>query len=611
MRTFAQKPKVTQQTTFATSTTPSRVHHGPAIVDEILRSPGHPLDLATRNFMEPRFGHDFSRVRVHSDARAAQSARALGALAFTIGQHIVFDAKRYSPGNEVGRFLLAHELAHVVQQGGSNDVLPTTFNVQTADTPWEREADLIATRVVRNNPAVPDATKSGRDIPARVAWQKSSSVAPWRSSLMRLPHGSIQRQVCCETNHATSANHVLIELWYKYRFPEHRLLREYAIPGAAEYGRTGYADLVSSVTHEIWDIIGSGDLPESFTTSQGQPMRGRSEDVAHYVNTARVGCPVVPPWSLGESLLTQEDIPPGRPVLTVRPRGPGILQYSRRSSEEARVLEGITWTREQLRRRGEQIPVPAISPAIANPQTAGTEFIPQGQETRPPTLSQTAPVPVLTHLEPELSAFRQVVEQALQSSNLPTSDNYLLLAPPDFYEQYVRAPRRAAAEETVRRAYEVQGASARVNPVMAAHRIGIGILGLHAALTLAGITAAVGASAIVFSASAAAVLPSLSTAGEVAARMVRAIVAAMRNPQLAATTAGVVMYVASFSEAQAQNIANQPPQLESLRLVRFVPEGAVRITYRSQSERQAGVHAFYEGEPYLVVGRAQRPSAHQ
>ena len=91
----------------------------PPIVHEVLRSPGEPLEVATRAFMEPRFGHDFGHVRVHTDARAAQSARAVSALAYTVGSQIVFDRSRYAPETPEGRRLLAHELVHVVQQGAS------------------------------------------------------------------------------------------------------------------------------------------------------------------------------------------------------------------------------------------------------------------------------------------------------------------------------------------------------------------------------------------------------------------------------------------------------------------------------------------------------------
>src|SRR5437899_1147878 len=88
----------------------------PPIVHEVLRSPGQPLDPATRAFMEPRFGHDFSSVRVHTDAKAAESARAVNALAYTVGHDVAFGAAQYAPGTAVGRRLLAHELTHVMQQ---------------------------------------------------------------------------------------------------------------------------------------------------------------------------------------------------------------------------------------------------------------------------------------------------------------------------------------------------------------------------------------------------------------------------------------------------------------------------------------------------------------
>ena len=87
----------------------------PPIVHDVLNSPGRSLDAATRNFMEPRFGHDFSDVRVHTDARAAESAHAVNARAYTVGNHIAFGTAQYS-GNDEGHRLLAHELSHVIQQ---------------------------------------------------------------------------------------------------------------------------------------------------------------------------------------------------------------------------------------------------------------------------------------------------------------------------------------------------------------------------------------------------------------------------------------------------------------------------------------------------------------
>ena len=91
----------------------------PPIVHDVLRSPGQPIDAATRAFMEPRFGRDFSRVRLHTETRAAESARLVNALAYTVGDDIVFGEGAYSPGSAATRRLLAHELAHTLQQSAS------------------------------------------------------------------------------------------------------------------------------------------------------------------------------------------------------------------------------------------------------------------------------------------------------------------------------------------------------------------------------------------------------------------------------------------------------------------------------------------------------------
>lgn len=118
----------------------------PPAVERVLASPGRSLDPEARAFFEPRFGHDFSRVRVHADADAGRSARAVNALAYTVGRDIVFGAGRYAPGTHAGRRLIAHELAHVVQQGGGaaatirRDVGESAPEVNSADgapTPLE------------------------------------------------------------------------------------------------------------------------------------------------------------------------------------------------------------------------------------------------------------------------------------------------------------------------------------------------------------------------------------------------------------------------------------------------------------------------------------------
>ena len=102
--------------TKATHASGARISSVPSGVHNILRTPGQPMDAATRSFFEPRFGHDFSQVRIHTDASADASARALSARAYTAGSHIVFGSGQFSPTTLAGKRLLAHELTHVIQQ---------------------------------------------------------------------------------------------------------------------------------------------------------------------------------------------------------------------------------------------------------------------------------------------------------------------------------------------------------------------------------------------------------------------------------------------------------------------------------------------------------------
>ncbi|MGH9562931.1 MAG: eCIS core domain-containing protein, partial [Terracidiphilus sp.] len=119
----------------------------PPVVRDASRSSGQPLDAATRTFMEPRFGYDFSGVRVHTNARAVESARAVNAHAYTIGKDIFFDAGKFSPSTDHGRELLAHELTHVAQQRhGLSHVAPGAAQ--------EQEANLLAKAVMRQNARV-------------------------------------------------------------------------------------------------------------------------------------------------------------------------------------------------------------------------------------------------------------------------------------------------------------------------------------------------------------------------------------------------------------------------------------------------------------------------
>lgn len=120
----------------------------PAIVHEVLRAPGQPLAPGTRSYMEGRFGRSFADVRVHADARAAESAQAVEAAAYTVGRNIVFGSGRYAPEAADGRHLLAHELTHVVQQSRSAHAVQTSLTVGAPADAAEREAEQTADQVM-------------------------------------------------------------------------------------------------------------------------------------------------------------------------------------------------------------------------------------------------------------------------------------------------------------------------------------------------------------------------------------------------------------------------------------------------------------------------------
>jgi outer membrane protein OmpA-like peptidoglycan-associated protein len=116
----------------------------PPIVHDVLRSPGDSIEAGTRTALEARSGHDFSRVRIHADSDAAESARAVGARAYTVGSHIAFAAGEYRPQTANGRRLIAHELAHVLQQREGPAGIPPRLEVGSADDPAEHAAEAFA-----------------------------------------------------------------------------------------------------------------------------------------------------------------------------------------------------------------------------------------------------------------------------------------------------------------------------------------------------------------------------------------------------------------------------------------------------------------------------------
>jgi hypothetical protein len=131
----------------------------PSPVKDVVGSGGGaPLDAETRGFMESRLGHDFGGVRIHTDDRASESAKAVNAHAYTVGNNVVFQRGRYEPETDAGKRMLAHELTHVIQQqSGPVDGTPTAGGIRVSDPSdrFEREAERSADNVMSAQPSDP------------------------------------------------------------------------------------------------------------------------------------------------------------------------------------------------------------------------------------------------------------------------------------------------------------------------------------------------------------------------------------------------------------------------------------------------------------------------
>ena len=151
----------------------------PASVRAVLGGMGKPLDRDSQKFFSARFGHDFSRVRVHADESAARSAREVGARAYTVGDHIAFGAGRYAPDTAEGRRLLAHELTHTIQQERG---FATSLKIDDSAA-HEGEADRAAAAIDGAGP-VPSATAR---IGAGVAREKDDADAKTEAKPAKCP----------------------------------------------------------------------------------------------------------------------------------------------------------------------------------------------------------------------------------------------------------------------------------------------------------------------------------------------------------------------------------------------------------------------------------------
>jgi hypothetical protein len=164
----------------------------PPAVHDVLGGSGRPLDAGTRAFFEPRLGYDLSRVRVHTDTRAAESAHSLNALAYTVGRDIAFASGQYEPGTDAGKHLLAHELTHVMQQAGGGPA-PPMIHRQPAPpkpSPWRACGTGLAKLTAAAAKAKSQAPNAVSGMKALIAkWGSAPTTVEERASARALATG--------------------------------------------------------------------------------------------------------------------------------------------------------------------------------------------------------------------------------------------------------------------------------------------------------------------------------------------------------------------------------------------------------------------------------------
>jgi hypothetical protein len=290
----------------------------PASVDRVLASPGRPLEPSLQQDMGQRFGHDFSRVRIHTGSAAERSAQEVNANAYTVRHNVAFGASQFAPNTNEGRRLIAHELTHVIQQSGSDRTL----------TGQKHEKHGL--------PSISNASA-----PQRIFRQIRAACYPTKRWPGNIEHSLIEDDYVTNVNPGGGA-------------------LEYAIPQSGPNGGTGFADMVDLVGHKVYEI----------KTFVGAP--GGVIEAARYAEKAQEHCaPPIPqmPWSVGNDypahtipMNTNDEL-----VVQQYPEFSGVVVYYKR--RRRRVTEPLPVP----------LPVPVTAPDQQSAEDRNRRTNPQQQ----------------------------------------------------------------------------------------------------------------------------------------------------------------------------------------------------------------------------------------
>ena len=280
-------------------------------INWVLSKTGKPLDKQTEDFMEPRFGYEFTSVRIHNDEEASKSAQMINASAYTVGNDIVFARGEFNPSSDRGKSLLAHELVHVIQQTNKNTI--------SKDKSIQHLKDH----------------STGNDGPPYVNVSFSEPKI----------HRSMS-QFCIETGSwSGNLEHVAIQQDYNLFVNPTSGAFEFTIPTAlpSPQGSTsslGRADIVDLAKYSIYEI---------------KPYSGKArglEEVAEYVRNAKLYCDPDAPWNPGKNY-PDRVIPYNQTTELVAKQwgNPGVILYHPRrriTKEESEALSKLSAEVEKL-----------------------------------------------------------------------------------------------------------------------------------------------------------------------------------------------------------------------------------------------------------------------
>jgi hypothetical protein len=374
---------------------PTAAQSAPESVTQTLGSRGEPLSAQTRAFFEPRFGHDFGRVRVHRDGVAAASAHEVAAHAYTVGQHVVFAHGRYEPSTADGRALLAHELAHVVQQRQAPEQPPMhTLEMGLGADALERDAQGAAIRVLSGQAAGVAGTVQRQRV-------QRFSVTEEAAGGCGVCYGAVYGGL--GTAEAGNAAHAIVQLAFLAHLPRGRVELPFSSPG----DDNGRLDL-AIVTREngLPTRVQIGEIKPATPHGEAQGM----EDLDFYETAVHEFFSLQNPAVDVERLVTRIPVGAGLPMpdpiaslagclvqrLGVVMMRPGLYGYfCQPPFSQARQL--CTCRPPEPRREPLDVPVP-VSPPVEVPQAS-----PQGSERpqAPPVGGRAPESPPVTAPTPE------------------------------------------------------------------------------------------------------------------------------------------------------------------------------------------------------------------